>query len=152
MLGQFSPIMHTLLCPVLYTTQSVAKLWYKSSAWTGQPPGDQFTQGGAKGILTLCFLQYFSDVAFAFATCEMSTLNKDPPLPQSRCNVGEQEESLEASPYFPSATGKYRGTTELQLLQSNGFGPFSNKTAFVSAQSTEIEERGFGNWIWLSVA
>lgn len=87
--GQFSPIMYTtqaLLCPVLYITQRVAKLWYKSSAVTGQSSGDQFTQGGAKGILAFCFLQYFSDVAFAFATCEMATLDKGPPLPQSCCN------------------------------------------------------------------
>lgn len=65
-------------------------------------------------------------------------------------NVREQEESLETSPCFPSATGKYRGTTELQLLQTNEFGPFSSKTAFVSAQWTEImAKRKEGLAIWL---
>ena len=60
-----------------------------------------------------------------------------------RCGAGyserECEESLEVSPWLPSGTEKYRGTSELQLLQSNEeFGPLSNKTAFVSAHSTEI--------------
>lgn len=78
----------------------------------GQPFGDQFTQGGAEGMLALCFLQYFTDVAFAFAACEMSTLDKGPPLPQSWLNsqCEGEEESLEASPCFPSAAEKHRGT------------------------------------------